>query len=461
MKIFIRVLLFAVLIAVVSGAIYYFSTYSKTERKSLLAYLDQNSVAFHSYNTYNISRIISFINQEQNEFDALKFLNDSSQLKKNLDVNGGIVSWHMTRQNELAKVLWIKVNDSFTLEDDTLIEFEKINDVFQINTQDRKLFLAKSKAFVAIGGKGEIIEALSAFDFYDGGLLNVVQKNKLQGSWKHLQNFLKNKSDVFAGFDIQAKNYVLDFDNSSDVVFYNLTLDSVAHICPGSGLANFNGSLPISTVAVWQSDFSDNQCIFDKHTKKVEQKLWEIEERYQIKISTLLEAWFDGSFRNVFCDFNGVFTHFAVVKLNESAAPFASGSRFFVDYENLSIGNDMPQKQFTVARVIPEGLVKAVFPNDENAKSLFVTQYKDHLYFAKKREGLVLLLNELITGNRMEGFDQMIPALHHYFFKYPKVFNYKENISEESGLQEFLVQGKSLLMSKKILFQGQVILPTK
>lgn len=90
---------------------------------------------------------------------------------------------------------------------------------------------------------------------------------------------------------------------------------------------------------------------------------------------------------------------------------------------------------------------------------MFVTQYKDHLYFARKREGLVLLLNELITGNSLDGFDQMIPALHHYFFKYPKVFNYKENNAELSGMEEFLVQGKSLLINEKLLIQGQIILP--
>lgn len=459
MKIFFRILLAIILIGAIIGGVYYYIGQSKLEKKQLLTYLNDNAVAYHILNSADVAEIIGMVDNQKKSINIVSQLPDSSLLRKIFIQHKTIVSWHLTRQNTLSKVYWVPVSEEFDLIEDTLLHPEKINKLLQLKLGSLKIFIARSNRLLAIGEKGELMDDLSQFDFLIDDSIPSLSQNSVNGSWVKLQEYLRTKSEVFSTLDIDAKSYQLDYYASEGVVFYNLLLDSTAYLCPGMGKAIFNGSLPKSTIAAWQTNFSDNNCILDKHIKPIENQLWELEERYQIKVATIMDAWFDRSFRYLFCDFNGINSPIAAVKLKEDAAPFASGSRFFVDYENLSIGNEMPQKSFTIARVIPEGLAQVVFTGSSKGTSIFVTQYKSHLYFAQKREPLVLLLNELITGNKLNMFDEVIPAHHHFFFRFPEAFNFneKETFVNENE-KRYLVQGKSLIRNNKLIIQGQIVL---
>jgi hypothetical protein len=459
MRIFFRVLLVIVLIAAVTGAIYYFVGQSKLEKKKVSEYLDENAVVYYDLNTQGVDKIIEMIDSQTEHLNVISQLPDSSLLKGFFTQDASVVSWHLTRQNTLSKVYWVRINEDYDIKNDTLFQVEKINNLYQISVANKKLFVAVSDSTIAIGDKGELIGELSNYDFTLNNPTKSMKEESVRGSWKVLQKYLKTRSEVFSDFYIDGKTYQLEFYSSKGVVFYNLLLDSVADLCQGMGKANFNGSLPHSTIAVWQSNFSNNNCMLDKHAKAIETQLWELEERYQIKVATIMDAWFDGSFKYMYCDFNGIKSKIASVKLKNDAAPFGSGSRFFVDYENLNIGNAMPQKSFTIARVIPEGLSQVVFTSSPKGKPLFVTQYENHLYFAQKRDPLVLLLNELITGNKLNKFDEVIPAQHHFFLRFQEALTFGQNDqNSKENSPKYFIQGKSLLQHNKLMIQGQIVL---
>jgi hypothetical protein len=457
MKVLVKILKIVIPIAAIITAIYFFSGSESSERKHLLTYLDQNSVAYHTQSVNDVQFVFESIDKQKSYSNLGTNLADSSYLMQYFAMNDGIISWHSTRQKTLAKVYWIFVHDLYDPFEDSSLVAEKIDNIFEVKINNEKYFLTVSNTLVALSANSEVIQELAHFDFFDDGLSTLLRKGILKGNWGELKAYLKEITPVFSSVDFDARGYYLEYYRGEASVFYTMRFDNLQKPCIGSGKAEFNGSLPSSTVAVWQSNFDDNSCMLAKHLKGSEQKIWDLEERYQFKVSTIMDAWFDGSFRFLYCNFNGMHTQIGAVKLKEDAAPFASGSRFFVDYSNIKAGNEMLQKSFTIARVIPEGLAKIVFPSNNSSSSLFVTQFKSHLYFAQKREPLVLLLNELITGNTLSLFDQVVSAQNHFFLRFPNMINFGSNNIDLTPENNFLVQGKSILLKNELIVQGQIV----
>ena len=274
MKVVYKVLRILIPIAIVATVIYFLARVEQPAEKQLLNYLDNNAVAYHLQSSDEVSNILGSIDPKNKHNDLKVSLPDSSILMHYFTLNDGIISWHLTRQKTLAKVYWVFVHDQYNPNEDSLLVSEPINKIYQVKVDDEKYFVAVSSSMVAIGTNGEIIEQIGEYDFFEYAQNLSLHNDLVKGSWSKLQEYLKSVSDVFNVLDLDAKTYIFDYYKGARTIFYTLKLGDIRDICMGLSKANFNGSLPKSTVAVWQKSFADNNCLLNKHTKDIQQELF-------------------------------------------------------------------------------------------------------------------------------------------------------------------------------------------
>ena len=183
------------------------------------------------------------------------------------------------------------------------------------------------------------------------------------------------------------------------------------------------------------------------------QILWDAEDKYQFKFNSLIDAWADGSITWMHCSFNGISEDVAMVKLRFDAAPFATGNRFFTEYETIRIKNSENEKNYTIARMLPDELAQICFGKSKSKEKLYVTQLRDHLYFSQNKQALLMLLNELVNGQFVVGFSNQKNNTGRIFLRFPEMLEAHEVKDFENN---WIIEGLTGITDEGILIQGSV-----
>jgi hypothetical protein len=77
------------------------------------------------------------IDSQTEHLNVISQLPDSSLLKGFFTQDASVVSWHLTRQNTLSKVYWVRINEDYDIKNDTLFQVEKINNLYQISVANK------------------------------------------------------------------------------------------------------------------------------------------------------------------------------------------------------------------------------------------------------------------------------------------------------------------------------------
>ncbi len=449
-----RILIVIIVIVVVSAAVYFYFGNSERPQIKLRAYLDENAVLYHQYDSGIIKNIAQWSGlKDEKQHEILNFIPDSSRLMRAALTDQSLVSWHINRQNNIEPLYWVFVGDDYNLSADTVLQGKPVGNLTEVKNGS-KFFIAEGQQLVVFGTNGELMERVAAFEFYADTYLRQYPPLSFEGNVVKATGFLKNKSHLFQNVKLNAAHYSLDVQPVKEAYYYNLTLDSVANVCGDLNNGGFNKTVPISALSALQYNFQDASCIQRNLNEKLSHMLWDAEDKYQFKLSNLIDAWVEGGVTWMQCDFSGLKEDIAMVKLRYDAAPFATGNRFFTEYETIKIKNGSNEKSYTIARMLPDELANIFFSNDQKTQKLFVTQLNSHLYFSTNKKALLMLLNELVNKRFLENFSGHQDNTGRIFIRFPEIMK-KQNEVEFN----WTIKGSAGLTDHGIFVQGSVFKP--
>jgi len=448
-----RILIILLTVVIAAGTIYFYFKKDDRPLTDLRTYLDEHAVLYHHYDSKTVERITHWRGGEaDSENDLLGILPDSALAMHQVKAGRALVSWHLTRQKTLSPLYWIFTDENYELADDTFFEGKSVANLTEIK-EPQKFFMAKGTKLIVLGTDGELMEKTAENELYAGSFLREFPHNQFEGNTKQAFAWLKKQSSLFRNVPVKASKYRLVIHKVQDAYYYKLAIDSIQQVCGDLNADNFHKNIPVSATGAVQYAFGDAGCIRNFMNDEKAQILWDAEDKYQFKFNSLIDAWVDGSITWMHCNFNGISEDIAMVKLRYDAAPFATGNRFFTEYETIRIKNGENKKNYTIARMLPDELSQICFGNSETTEKLYVTQLRDHLYFSQNKQALLMLLNELVNGQFVKGFSNQKNNSGRVFIRIPGVLEKKEMKDFENN---WIIEGLAGITDEGILIQGSV-----
>lgn len=449
----IRILIIIVIAAGIVGLVYYLTGHEKQQKEPLRKFLNSHAAIYYQHNEQTNSRIIEWSNPEKESQESMhNFISNSSSLSLLLDTGQAYVSWHLTRQNSLKPVFWLSVPDNYEFSLDSAVESKPIGSLLEVKSP-QKFFIAEGAQFIAFGADGEIMEQLSTYDFLMDDSLGQMPLNRFYGNLGIAQKYANHTTSFLRNFKVLAGTYQLDVYPSEVSSFYTLQLKLSSPPCGKLNTGVLNNLVPQSAVSAMQFSFTDAQCVQSNLSEQIAQQIWNAEDRYQFKLANLIDAWVEGPVTWMHCNFEGREEEIAMVKLRYDAAPFATGNRFFTEYESLQVNHNSEKKSYTVARMLPDELSLLLFSDLSQPEKLFVTQLNDHLYFSKNKQFLLLMMSELVNGVSYSGFAERPNNTGKFFFRFPEIW---ENESLKTKMDTISVEGSLGLTPSGVIIQGSV-----
>lgn len=449
------------------GLYWYFFAGAKKEI-SVLNYIKRNAVFYHPVGSDIKQYIGIHSGQGPEKLYVFQAISDSNNFDLQVNPHNAFISWHMDRQKKLNPFVWIWLGQNIDIYDQIKRNHQPAGELIEVMLDDgAKLYLYKSGRYVVASHNGELLQTLSGKAYLNYDQKVVPTEHTVAGNFQLFQQFLRHYSAAFAPLQLPGTTFQLRFYPSSTTIHYNFSVDSLPVQCADFSHVFQNNTIPRSAVAAWHYNLGDVQCTYQNIQNNLKDTLWNTEERYQFNLSSLLDAWFGGSFTRMYCNFNGVHAQVAMVKLKHDAAPFGSGTRFLTDYETVKTNRNNSDDNYTIARFIPDAMAQVIFSRAQQTRKLYVTQFRDMLYFSPQKKALVLLLNELINQKTMPGFYLNEKAIGGYFFRFPEIISYNQKNHnhmikpEQNDDQHWVVTGKVIRFRNGIHCQGSIIIRKK
>jgi hypothetical protein len=224
----------------------------------------------------------------------------------------------------------------------------------------------------------------------------------------------------------------------------------------GEGI--FNDAIPHSAKAGWRYTFKNIKCLNQLINDHVGQTLWDVEDRYQFKLSSILEAWFQGTIAWFYFDNGSSHGSVAALKLRSNAVPFAASNRFFADLQTIKARVSENEQRYTIARFVPNGVAPVVFSGAAVNEALYAMQVDSYLYLATDKQLLSLVINELVNKRYLNGFSAHADATGEFFFMLPgKQKNDETNDTQKVHMHRML-KGKFMHSGSELHLQGTVFM---
>lgn len=442
-----KILKFIVLILIIFGAsaAVYFLFVVKSPKTSMFDdYLKNSAVFYHRSSPEVTDRVIYNTSNESSVFDFLNDLSPQSELQKTYNRGDAVVSWHLSRQEELTPVVWVFLPDNYKLKNDSLPSGKKVGDLIEIQSSEKSIFMAHSKRYAAIGSNGEIMQQISTMEFQITEVDKQMAANMVSGNMAKLRTYMKQFLPCLESLAVADKSYSVSFFGNENVSLFHGYIDSsiLAGISPSRTIDNV--AIPVSAQCLWYCKFDNALSFVQLMNKQNSQLVWDLEARYQFKIQEPIEAWFDGTAAWFYYSKDAQKGMVAALKLRNDAAPFAAANQFFTDLSTIDIKKEKTTDYYTMARFMPGELAQVVLPGAKDAKNLFVLQYGNYLYLSANKTLLTMVVNELVNNRLLVNMTDVGNANATFYFNMKHL---QKNIT---------IQGRLLEYNQGLYMQGSV-----
>ncbi|MDA3866286.1 MAG: hypothetical protein PF489_05975 [Salinivirgaceae bacterium] len=452
-----KIALITLALLLAGTGVYYFFIRKMPEKKSLENYLNSEALVYLKPENTFLSSFDKSLNVKQSKLIGfLQELPDSSPLKVAYSLSHSIVSYHLNRQMEPIAVLWLFVDDSYSLNDDTLLVGEWIDDLFELKTRNSNLFAAATNGLVALGASGELMKNISEKSLAIEPELIEMPQHKLAGNIQYVKHYIERHHPYFEHLLVPGNMYHVSHVGTDSLAMFNGAISDVSSVCSGVGKGIFNNAIPYSAKAGWRYTFSDVKCLNQLINDHFGQALWDVEDRYQFKLSSLLEAWVQGTITWFYFDNGSSHGSVAALKLRSDAVPFAASNRFFADLQTIKARVSENEQRYTIARFVPNGVAPVLFAGAAVNEALYAMQVDSYLYLATDKQLLSLVINELVNKRYLAGFSEHPDASGEFFFMLPN-HHETDNIDGTKNTQiQRMLKGKLMHAGNELHLQGTV-----